>query len=89
MTIKTTEFLDFCKIDLSPHSFEDPSGRILWKNGQFKKLQLSEDDIIKYYLEHPDERDEIANKCYESVRKHHTYYNRMKDRLDFIKTNWE
>lgn len=36
----TTEQLDFSSIDWSPHSFEDPGGRLFWKDGRvFRALR--------------------------------------------------
>lgn len=44
-------------------------------------------DKIKYYLEHPEERDVIAEKGHEKVKKSHTYNHRMEEMLDFILRN--
>ena len=41
-------------------------------------------NLIKYYLKHPDERKEIAEKSRKRVHKDHTYINRMKELLNEI-----
>lgn len=42
---------------------------------------------INYYLEHEDERLEIANHGYETVRIYHTYERRVRDIMDIILIN--
>ena len=41
-------------------------------------------DKIKYYLEHPDEREEIARRGRERVLREHTYKHRMEEMLRII-----
>ncbi|HEC25690.1 MAG TPA: hypothetical protein ENI54_06760 [bacterium] len=42
---------------------------------------------IEYYLEHEDERDEIARHGYEKVGKYHTYERRVKDIMNIVLIN--
>jgi spore maturation protein CgeB len=39
---------------------------------------------ISYYLNHPDERDEIIQKGRDRLQRDHTYENRMKEMLKYI-----
>jgi spore maturation protein CgeB len=44
-----------------------------------KMFYYSEDDLgdkIKYYLEHEEEREEIAKRVFNYIFKNHTYDNR-------------
>ncbi|MFW0884966.1 glycosyltransferase [Candidatus Acidulodesulfobacterium sp. H_13] len=42
---------------------------------------------IAYYLEHEDERDEIARHGYEKVGKYHTYERRVRDIMNIVLIN--
>ena len=42
------------------------------------------DQEIEYYESHPEEYDEIVNKNYEYVQKHHSWGNRVRQILDII-----
>ena len=39
---------------------------------------------VSYYLEHEEEREQIAENGYKKVKEHHTYVNRIKDMLRMI-----
>jgi spore maturation protein CgeB len=39
---------------------------------------------IRYYLDHPDEREDIARAAMERVLREHTYEERMKEMIEFI-----
>lgn len=43
-------------------------------------------DIIEYYLLHDKERIEIANNGYETIKKYHTYDDRIKEIMSIVKT---
>lgn len=40
--------------------------------------------IIDYYLNHEEERIEIANHGYETVKKYHTYEIRVKEIMNIV-----
>jgi len=40
--------------------------------------------LIRHYLEHPDEREEIAKAAYQRVLKEHTYLHRAREILDVV-----
>ncbi len=42
--------------------------------------------LIRYYLEHPEERAAIADKGYQRARKEHTYTHRLRQLLDTVNT---
>jgi len=42
-------------------------------------------ELIKYYLEHGDEREAITHAGQERTLKEHTYYHRMKELVDIIR----
>ncbi len=44
---------------------------------------------VAYYLEHPKEREKIAETGYQSALKQHTYTNRISEMLDKMKLNKE
>jgi len=54
-------------------------------NKQGKLTDFSElKKLIDYYLEHDAEREEKRRKCFEHVRRNHTYMHRMRDVLNII-----
>ena len=47
----------------------------------------SEEDLLKkcgYYLEHEDERREIAENGFKAVRENHTYEHRVAEMVTFL-----
>jgi len=40
---------------------------------------------IKYYLQHPDERDEMAYKAQKKVYAEHTYHHRFEEMFRILK----
>jgi len=42
--------------------------------------------MIEYYLFHDKERIEIANNGYETIKKYHTYDDRIKEIMSIVKT---
>jgi len=63
------------------NGFED-----LFKDGEhlvtYKDITTHEfEDKIRYYLEHPDEAEQIARNGFELVQKKHTYRNRLQEIL--------
>jgi Uncharacterized protein conserved in bacteria len=59
----------------------------LFKSGEhlvcFKKIHEAK-ELVKYYLNHPQERKEIAQKGYREVLEKHTYVHRIKELLKAI-----
>ncbi len=42
--------------------------------------------LIKYYIDHPDERKQIAESAFNRVTKEHTYFNRAQEILALLKS---
>lgn len=62
----------------------DPADSLqeLFEDGKDLIVYQDEKDLInkiQYYLEHDDEREEIAYRGQQKVLKHHTYYHRAKE----------
>ena len=56
----------------------------LFRNGEHLACFSDGDDLaekVRYYLEHPGERQAIARKGREEVLSHHTYAHRLRDLL--------
>lgn len=61
--------------------------RTLFEDGKHLVIFNDPDDLrekIKYYLNHPEEREKIAEEGYKEVIKKHTYVHRIKKMLDII-----
>lgn len=54
---------------------------VTYKYGDFEGLK----EKIDYYLEHDEEREKIRHQGYEEVIKNHTYLNRCKEILNYVK----
>ena len=57
-------------------TFDNEKGQLT----DFSKLKK----LIDYYLENDGEREILRRRCFEHVRKNHTYMHRMKDVLEII-----
>lgn len=44
--------------------------------------------LIDYYLDHEDERKQIADAAHKKVMKYHTYENRINEMLEICKSHW-
>ncbi|MFH1904707.1 MAG: glycosyltransferase [bacterium] len=61
--------------------------KTLFKDGKHLVIFKDTDDLkdkIKYYLEHPEEREKIAEEGHKEVIKKHTYVHRIKNLVDII-----
>ena len=47
-------------------------------------VMLYRHDKARYYVEHEDERKEIAKRGYDTIRKYHTHKIRAKQLLGYI-----
>ena len=59
----------------------------LWVDGKEYSSFNGPDDLrkkIKYYLEHEDERRQIAKNGFERTRRDHTYYDRIKNIFEIV-----
>lgn len=73
-------FLIFPYIKGIEECFELGKELITYDFGNFNQLR----EIVEYYLEHEDEREEIRLNGYLRSRRDHTYHNRAKEVLDVI-----
>lgn len=60
--------------------FEDKKHLVFYEYGNFEQLK----ELIDYYLEHEDERENIRLAGHEHVKAHHTYKQRWEKILDEI-----
>ena len=63
--------------------------RVLFEDGRHLVFFTDENDLkkkIRYYLDHPDERDKIAEAGYREVLDKHTYRHRISRILSVIET---
>ncbi len=82
-TLSTKSFLLTNRIPTMTELFED---------GKHLVMYDSPDDMIdkaKYYLEHDDERNAIAQAGFEEVRSKHTFVHRAKQVLDTCLPGWQ
>lgn len=63
--------------------FEDKKHLVFYEYGNFKQLE----ELIEYYLEHPEEREYIRKAGHEHVKANHTYKNRWQYIIDEVTNN--
>lgn len=73
-------FLLFPKVDGLNRDYEDNVHLRLYEVGDFKGLK----ELIDYYIQADDERNEIRTRGFEHTKRFHTYRHRMAEMLDVI-----